>query len=111
MARYWVWLGQENPDGDKRKKRFEKELEKLSNRVSENGSERYSYVTEDLEEAKEVAKHACMHANHIYTLQQNTIENYLLNPKAITRAFPQKAWSEKEIEDFFEKTKNKKIRK
>jgi predicted Zn-ribbon and HTH transcriptional regulator len=58
MARYWVSLGNENPDGDKREKRFEKELEKLSNHVSGECFEQYSYVTEDLEEAKEVVNKA-----------------------------------------------------
>jgi hypothetical protein len=58
-----------------------------------------------------IMKRVSIESNHIYTLQQNTIENYLLNSKAITRAFPQKALSEKEIEDFFEKTKNKKNKK
>jgi ribosomal protein S27AE len=58
MTRYWVWLGQENPDGDKREKRFEKELEKLSNRVSEDISIQYFYVTEDSEDAKDIASKA-----------------------------------------------------
>jgi hypothetical protein len=53
MARYWVSLGQENPDGDKREKRFEKELEKLANHFSEDGFGQYSYV-----DAKNVAKEA-----------------------------------------------------
>jgi hypothetical protein len=56
LARYWVSLGGENPDGNRREKRFEKELESLSNHVSEDCSGHYSYVTEDLEDAKEVAK-------------------------------------------------------
>lgn len=58
MARYWVSLGEESSDGDKRVKSFLKELENLSNHVSEDGFERYSYVTEDLDEAKDVARKA-----------------------------------------------------
>jgi len=58
MARYWVELGTENPDSTKREKKFEKELEELSNHVSGDVFIRYSYVTEDLEDAKEVAREA-----------------------------------------------------
>jgi hypothetical protein len=50
-------------------------------------------------------------SNHIYTLCQNSIENYLLNPRVITLAFPQKMLCEKDIQDFLEKTKNKKNKK
>lgn len=58
MARYWVSLGEESSDEDKREKGFLKELESLSNHVSEDGFERYSYITEDLDEAKEVVRKA-----------------------------------------------------
>lgn len=58
LARYWVSLGGENPDGNRREKRFEKELEELSNHVSGECFEQHSYVTEDLEEAKEVVNKA-----------------------------------------------------
>jgi len=47
MAKYWVSVGNENPDGDRREKRFEKELEKLANHVSGEYFTQYSYVTED----------------------------------------------------------------
>jgi DNA-directed RNA polymerase subunit RPC12/RpoP len=58
MPRYWVSLGAENPDATKKEEKFEKELEGLSNHVSGEYCSQYSYVTEDLEEAKEVAKKA-----------------------------------------------------
>jgi len=56
LARYWVSLGREDPDANRLEKRFEKELEDLSNHLSEDGQ--CSYVTEDLEDAKNVAKEA-----------------------------------------------------
>jgi NADH pyrophosphatase NudC (nudix superfamily) len=58
MARYWVSLGIEEPDADKRRKKLESELEMLSNHFSGDWSAHYSYVTEDIEDAKEAAKEA-----------------------------------------------------
>jgi rubrerythrin len=59
MSRYWVSLGTENPDAtDECEKNLQKELEELSNHVSGEVSTDWSYVTEDLEEAKEVVNKA-----------------------------------------------------
>jgi hypothetical protein len=49
--------------------------------------------------------------SHIYTLKQNSIENYILKPKSINRAYSKKGLSEKDIKEFFAKTKNKKNKK
>lgn len=49
--------------------------------------------------------------NRIYTLKKRTIEDYLLNSKAIVRAYPEKALNETTIEEFFGKTKEKKNKK
>ena len=51
-------MGACNPDASERERKFEEELENLTNHISEDSSERYSYVTEDLEEAKEAAREA-----------------------------------------------------
>jgi predicted Zn-ribbon and HTH transcriptional regulator len=58
MARYFVSLGNENPSGDKREKRLEKKLESLANNVSGEDFGHFSYVTQNLEKVKEVAKKA-----------------------------------------------------
>jgi hypothetical protein len=49
--------------------------------------------------------------NHIYTLQKNSVENYLLNSRAITEAFPKSGSGEENIKRFIEKTLNKKNKK
>ena len=58
MPRYWVSLHTENPDATKQEAKLEKELEELSNHVGGDTLMQYSYVTEDLENAKEVAMKA-----------------------------------------------------
>jgi hypothetical protein len=58
MAKYFVSLGGENRKGNKRAKRLEKELETLANNATGEDFAHYSYVTEDLKEAKRVAKEA-----------------------------------------------------
>jgi predicted ATP-dependent endonuclease of OLD family len=49
--------------------------------------------------------------NHIYTLRKNSIENYLLNPKALYRAYHKKGVSEEVIQEFLARTKNKNNKK
>ena len=51
-------MGACNPDASERERKFKEELEKLANHIDEDSSERYFYVTEDLEEAKEVMREA-----------------------------------------------------
>ena len=48
---------------------------------------------------------------HIHTLKRNSIEDYLLNPKAIKMAYPEIDLSIQQIRDFFEKSKNKRNKK
>ena len=59
----------------------------------------------------QILKRRSITANHVYTLQKNSIENYLLNPQSISRAYPKKELDEEIIQEFFEKTKNKKNKK
>lgn len=47
----------------------------------------------------------------IYTLRENSIENYLLNPHAIKRAFPDMSLNVQDIEDFFQKNRDKRNKK
>jgi len=49
--------------------------------------------------------------SHIYTLKQNSIENYLLKPQSIRRAYSKKVLSEENIREFLAKTKNRKNKK
>lgn len=52
-----------------------------------------------------------MPSSRIYTLNQNSIENYILNPKAIAYAYSDKGCSEEEIHDFLNSKKNSKNKK
>lgn len=49
--------------------------------------------------------------NQVLTLEENSIENYLLVPAAIKRAFPSVSKSGEDITAFFEKTKTKRNKK
>jgi hypothetical protein len=50
-------------------------------------------------------------ASHSYTLKKKRIEDYLLNVRAIVKAFPERSLSEKAIENFFAETNEKKNKK
>ena len=49
--------------------------------------------------------------SHIYTLERNSIENYLLKPQSILRAYSEKGLNEKDIQGFFVKAENRKNKK
>lgn len=71
--------------------------------------------TERGEERKEIKKRLVKELNldesHIKTLTKNSIEDYLLIPRAVKAAFPRLNRTEKEIRKFFGDNKNKKNKK
>jgi hypothetical protein len=48
---------------------------------------------------------------HVYTLKGNSVENYLLNPNAIKKAYPDMRLSVEEIQGFLQKNRNKRNKK
>lgn len=58
-----------------------------------------------------LVKQITLSEGHILTLNENSIEDYLLVPAAIKRAFPSVSKSEEDIKSFFEKTKPKRDKK
>lgn len=68
--------------------------------------------TEREEEIKKrLVKELDLDESHIKTLTKNSIENYLLVPRALKAAFPKSNQTEKEIQKFFEDNKTKKNKK
>lgn len=69
--------------------------------VSENQSEKVDKVKRDLD----------LDENSVIILKQNSIENYLLVPRAINEAFPELELSEPEIGQFIQERKERKNKK
>jgi hypothetical protein len=63
------------------------------------------------EKRRKIINLVSISANRTYTLQKRSIEDYLLNAKAIVRAYPEMRLSEKAIEAFFSETDRKKNKK